>query len=56
MLPEKNKRELLEKRLCQIEEDVSKNTQNTSAFGVFGTAKGASFLTNEIKCSSHMFQ
>ena len=54
MLPEKNKRELLEKRLCQIEEDVSKNTQNTSAFGAFGT--GAIFLTNEIKCSSHLFQ
>ena len=56
MLPEKNKRELVEKRLCQIEEDVSKNTQNTSATGFFGTPKVASSHINEIRCSSHMFQ
>ena len=58
MLPEKNKRELLEKRLCQIEEDVSKNTKN-GGFGSLGTVKGASFSFNEpgrCSLSSHLFQ
>ena len=52
MLPEKNKRELLEKRLCQIEEDVSKYTHNTSGFSFGSQPK------NEIRCSlsSHLFQ
>lgn len=58
MLPEKNKRELVEKRLCQIEEDVSKYTHNTSAFTFGSQPKRESSPINEIRCSlsSHLFQ
>ena len=58
MLPEKNKRELVEKRLCQIEEDVSKYTHNTTGFTFGSHQKRVSSPINEIRCSlsSHLFQ
>lgn len=61
MLPDKNKRELLESRLLKIEDDVEGKFYGNSGMGVrtpqimYWGATSGSFQVN-IQCSSALFQ